>query len=337
MSKNINKILLLFTGGTIAMVRKRDGSLKPSKSVEELLSLLPELDQLSAFDYEYITNIDSSNMHPGIWTKLAQAIYKNYDKYNGFVVIHGTDTMAYSATALSFVFQNLNKPIVFTGSQKPIVDIGSDGRNNLINAIKVANMDIPEVCIVFATEILRGNRTEKRSEVKLNTFWSPVAMQLGTINIKPEIFSERIFKWKSKELIFKPNFEKNIMLFNLFPGINSKYIEQTINNGCKGIILSSFGAGNIPNKNNSLIPLVKKAYKAKIPVIITSQCVEGSAQLYMYEGGFAAKKFGAISGLDMTNEAAIAKLMWVLAQTNDFEEIRELIQTNVAGEISTVQ
>lgn len=327
------KIHLLFCGGTIAMARKADGLLAPALDLDSLLNLVPELSDIAQISYELVINIDSTNMDPSIWTDLAKKIYKNYQKYDGFVVTHGTDTMAYTASAISFAIQGLTKPIVFTGSQKPPQDLASDARNNLVNAVKVAALGIPEVCIVFGTEILRGNRSQKKSETSLNAFWSPVAQPLGMIALEPQIYLDRIFHLKSK-LRFQPKFESRVMFYQMFPGLKNKYVEMALNNGSMGMILNSFGAGNVPTGNYSLIPALKKAFKKNMPVVITTQCVEGSAQMLLYETGYAALKAGAISALDMTSEAAVTKLMWILAQTRDLKKIKEMLQKNLVGEIS---
>ena len=316
------------------MARKKDGSLAPAHSAKDLLGMFPEVKEIADLDYEFIVNIDSTNMHPGIWTKLAAKIKQKYADYDGFVITHGTDTMAFTASALSFALQNLSKPIVLTGAQKPPSDIASDAKNNLLNAVQVATLPIPEVCIVFGTEILRGNRTQKRSEVKLNAFWSPVALPLGAINLKPELINGRIYRSKSARLKYKLKFDPQVMFYQIFPGLSPKYVDMAIKNNCRGIILNSYGAGNVPNLKYSLIPVIKKAVEKNIPVVITTQCVEGSAQMLLYEVGYAALKAGAISGLDMTAEAAVTKLMWVLAQTKDMKKIKRMMQTNYAGEIT---
>ena len=315
------------------MVKGGNGLLAPADGASDLISMVPGLESLADFDYRSVANIDSTNMHPGIWKKLAQTIYEEYDKFDGFVVTHGTDTMAYTASALSFALQNLSKPIVLTGAQKPIFDLASDGQNNLANAVKVALLDVPEVCIVFGTKILRGNRAQKKSKANLNAFWSPVALPLGCIAIEPEVAFERVIRSQDKNLKFTPDFENEVMFYQIFPGLNAKYIEAALDRGCKGIILNSYGAGNVPNAEFSLIPVIKKAVAANIPVVVATQCVEGSARL-MYEVGYAAMEAGVISALDMTSEAAATKLMWSLSQTQNLQEIKTLIDTNLSGEIS---
>lgn len=315
------------------MARNPDGMLAPAGNAEELFLMVPGIKSLADFDFKFLVDIDSTDMHPGIWSKLARIIYENYNTCDGFVIAHGTDTMAYTASALSFALQNLNKPIVLTGAQKPIIDLASDALNNLINAAKVALLDVPEVCIVFGNRILRGNRSQKISEKNLNAFRSPVALPLGCVALEPEAVAERVLRGNGGQLRFCPDFENQIVSFQIFPGLNKKYIELAIDSGCKGIILNSYGAGNVPNGENSLIPAIKKATDKKIPAVLTTQCVEGSVRI-IYEAGSAAVSAGAISAFDMTSEATTAKLMWVLAQTKNLAEIKKMMQTNYCGEIT---
>jgi len=315
---------------------KRKWTIGAGADSQDLLALVPGINNLADFDFKFVANIDSTNMHPGIWKKLAQAIYENYNKYDGFVVAHGTDTMAYTASALSFALRNLSKPVVLTGAQKPIFDLASDAQNNLINAAKTALLSISEVCIVFGTKILRGNRAQKRSESKLNAFWSPVVLPLGYIALEPEIYAERVYHPKEGELKYTPDFESEVIFCQIFPGLNPKYIEMAIDNGVRGIVLNSYGAGNVPSGDFSLFPAINKAVKAGIPVVITTQCVEGSAKMFLYEPGGAALEAGAISAFDMTSEAAVTKLMWILAQTKNLEEIKAMMQMNFCGEITAV-
>jgi len=326
------KICFIYCGGTIGMVKK-NGVLVPADSANDLLAMVPGIEELAEFDYEFVANIDSTNMTPGLWKKLAGVIYEKYDNYCGFVIAHGTDTMAYTASALSFALLNLSKPVIMTGAQKPIFDLASDAQNNLINAVKVALTGIPEVAIVFGSKVLRGNRAQKFSESKLNAFRSPVALPLGCIALEPEIYRERILPASGRPLEFKPDFESQVMFYQIFPGLDPKYIEAAIDCGVKGIILNSYGAGNVPNGDISLIPLIKSAVAKNIPVVVATQCAEGSTKM-IYEVGLAAAEAGAISAFNMTSEAAVTKLMWVLAQTRDLEKIKQMMQANLCGEIT---
>ncbi len=327
------KILIVFCGGTIAMAKNQEGYLAPFLSAKELLAKFPEIKEVADTDCTELFNIDSTNMQPHHWTRIADTIYQNYESYTGFVVTHGTDTMVYSAAALSFALQNLSKPVVFTGAQKPTDEIASDARNNLINACKVAAMDLGEVSIVFGSQILRGNRTKKKSEVMLDAFWSPVTLPIGTISLEPVFINHYLCRAK-KKLKYQPGFNPNVIMLDVTPGMNPKYLQNILEMGVGGLVLNAPGAGNIPHEENSLVPFIEKAYQKNIPVVVTTQCLEGSAQMHLYQAGVLGMRAGAISAGDMTHEAATAKLMWTLWQTKDFRKIKETMQKNISEEIT---
>lgn len=329
------KILLLFTGGTIAQIK--DPILKalvPAKTTEDLLRLVPELNEHFSIDTVLVENLDSSNIQPAHWVKLAATIYKHYSQYDGFVITHGTDTMSYTASALSFALQNLGKPVVFTGSQLPGNALGSDARTNLIHAFQVASMDIAEVVIVFGTKVLRGNRSSKQSESALDAFWSPVFSDLGKIRLEIELYNHHKKRDESKQPVLTTHFEENIAVITLTPGIKPLVIDTLIDAGVKGIILQGFGAGNLPIKENSLIASIKNSISHGVPVVITSQCAAGVANVFIYETGIMAQKTGAISAEDMTLEAAATKLMWILSNKHTMSEIDMLLHKNFVGEIT---
>jgi len=337
-NKKLPKICLLFCGGTIAMKRDKKGILIPAKTVEDLLKISPKVNELVELDYSFIVNIDSTNMQPFLWSKIAEEIYKKYDEYDGFVITHGTDTMAYTASALSLALQNLNKPIVLTGSQMPPDDPATDAPNNIINACRVASMNLRGVYICFGTRVLQGNRTKKWSEVSLDAFVSHMTEDVGEITTTITLSNSALRrKPKDEKLILKNEFEKNVLQINLVPGMDPEFIEYIMKTGhCKGLILESFGAGNVPNKWTSFIPMIRKATcEFHIPVVITTQCSGGtSSHMLTYEGGNNAAKAGAISAKDMTAECAAVKLMWTLAQTKNIKEISKMMTHNYAGEIT---
>ena len=333
---NKPKILLLLTGGTIAQVKDPVlNTLIPAKTTEDLLRLVPELSEHFSITTVPVENLDSSNIQPKHWIKLASLIFENYGTYDGFVVTHGTDTMSYTASAVSFALQNLGKPVVFTGSQLPGTSFGSDARNNLIHAFQVASMDIAEVIIVFGTKVLRGNRSSKQSESALDAFWSPVFSDLGKIRLEIELFNYHAKRDEKKKPMLSAAFEENIAVLTITPGMKSRILELLIDSGIKGIILQGFGAGNLPIRENSLIESIKRSIDQGIPVIITSQCAAGVANVFIYETGIMAKKTGAISAEDMTLEAAATKLMWVLSQEKSIKDIDRLLHKNFVGEITT--
>jgi len=326
----MKKICILFCGGTITMKRNRSRVLVPFYNVNDLLRLMPYLKNLANISVVQLINIDSTNMSPSFWTKLAETIKENINKYDGFVITHGTDTMAYTASAISFALQGINKSIVFTGSQKPLEDIPSDASINLINSIIVASKYKLGSCIVFGQKILQGNRATKISESSLDPFDSPMALPLGNISLEPQITSLHRLK-TYKNINFNTKFDPNIAVIKITPGLSYKNLDFFLNQNLHGLILEGFGPGNIPK---ILIPFLKKAKIQELPVIILSQCKKGITKMHLYEVGHAALDAGALPGGDMTVEAASSKLMWILAQTRDVKKIKQLFQTNIAGEIT---
>ncbi len=328
-------ICLLFTGGTIASVMdEKINALVPAKTPDQLLSLAPKLADEFDIDIIFIDNVDSTNIQSSHWTKLAKSIEQNYDKYDGFVVSHGTDTMAYSASALSYALQDLGKPVVFTGAQLPPDHISSDAKNNLVNAFRIASMDLGEVVIAFGHEIVRGNRATKQSETDFNAFQSPIYPILGKIRTEITMYGDYKRRDKTRKIKVFPEFVSDIFVLTITPSLNPKFFDLLIDNGVKGFIVNAFGTGNVPNKENALVWCIKKANEKKIPVIISSQCIGGTARMLTYEVGITALEAGGIPGADMTVEAATTKLMWALGQTNDINEVKSIMKRNISGELT---
>jgi L-asparaginase len=327
----MKRLLILTCGGTVLMSRNERGYLKPQNNKTDLLKVIPELATLAHVDIIKVVNIDSSNMSIDVWNKLSRMIRKYYFSYDGFIIIHGTDTMVYTASALSFAIQNLDKPIVLTGSQKPLSDIPTDARNNILNAVAVAGLNIPEVLIVFGSKILRGNRSTKISESAFEAFESPMFSPIGEIQLKPEIRFKYGKQNKKKKVIFSHNFNKNVFVLKIHPGINPILIRGMFKEKWEGIVIEAFGAGNVPE---ILMPVFSDAKKKKVPVIVTNQCHKGITKVQLYYSGYRTIKYGAIPAGDMTPEAAVIKLMWVLSQTKSPDKIKKLFQTNIAGEIT---
>lgn len=327
----MKKICILFCGGTITMRRNGSGSLEPFHSAKDLSNMIPnEAKKFAQLSYIQIINIDSTNMDPSIWTILSKTIIENIDSYDGFVITHGTDTMAYTASALSFSLNDFNKPIILTGSQKPLEDIPSDAFNNLINAIIVATKIEKGIFIVFGQKILQGNRSTKISESSLEPFDSPMVPPAGMIKLEPEI--NNIFTFENNVKSSKNiNFDSNIITVKVTPGLSNENLEKIFFSGYRGVILESYGPGNIPD---SLMPFINKAKEKDLPVVILSQCNEGMTKMHLYEVGRQAFVGGGIPGGDMTIEAASTKLMWILAQTRDINKIKQLFKTNIAGEVT---
>ncbi len=328
-------ILLLLTGGTITMTKDEQGILKPAHDVHEIISTFPKMQEIAEIEVLEVCDIDSSNMAPGIWQDLANHVCINYAQYDGFVITHGTDTLPYTATALSFALQNLNKPVILTGAQKPISELGSDSPFNIFNSFQVAAKGkIREVAIVFDTKIMRGNRTSKRHAKKIDAFWSPQFPLLGEIGMDIRYFSFADHPLPAKPLELVNSFDSQILSLDLFPGFDPQILYKLLETkNYHGVILRGFGIGNIPT-NTNLLAWIAQATAAQIPVILISPCPGGTTYLDLYETGTKPLKAGAISAWDMTLEAATVKLMWILGQTKNMVKIKELWQTNIAGELN---
>lgn len=337
------RVLIIYTGGTIGMVqRPDDGSLEPVNFDE----LSKELPLLKKFGYNISSNtfdpvLDSSNIDIGFWIKLASVVEQNYNYYDGFVVLHGTDTMAYTASALSFMFENLNKPVIMTGAQLPIGTLRTDGKENLVTAIEIAaskknNLPIvPEVCIYFDSNLYRGNRTSKIDSQHFFAFDSKNYPVLAKAGIEID-YSEEFIKNTTNNNTFSVNYQlnSNVVILKIFPGIQQNIIENIFNiEGLKGVILESFGSGNVPNFN-WFLKLIEKAIKKGIIIVNVSQCSGGKVKMGLYHTSIDIKKLGVVSGYDMTTEAAITKLMYLLGQNLSINEVKKYITQNLKGEIT---
>lgn len=337
-------VLLIYTGGTIGMIENPTTGALEAFNFDQLLENVPELKRFNYHisSYQFKSPIDSSDMEPSLWSKLVEIIYKNYDKYDGFVILHGTDTMAYTASALSFMLENLSKPVILTGSQLPIGMIRTDGKENMITAIEIAAAKhpngtavVPEVCIFFENQLLRGNRTTKINAENFNAFRSYNYPTLATAGIHIKYEYDRIHK-PDPTLPLKPHYayDTNVIVLTLFPGIQENMIRNVLQTpGLRAVVLKTYGSGNAPQKP-WFIKALKEAVERGIVIVNISQCPTGMVEMGRYETGLHLLDAGVISGYDSTVESILTKLMFILGHGKTTEEIRCLMNIPIAGEIT---
>ncbi len=339
-----SKVLIIYTGGTIGMkTNEETGALAPF-NFEHILEELPELKKIktkiSTITFDPL--LDSSDICPQNWVEMACIIKHEYAKYDGFVILHGTDTMAYSASALSYMLKGLTKPIVFTGSQIPIGVLRTDGKENLITSVEIAaskdengNAIVPEVCVYFQNKLLRGNRTRKYSADYLAAFRSENYPPLAEVGIDIHYNYPYIRKADySAEFDIDTNYSTAITVVSLFPGLNQKTLSAMLNvEGLKGVILRSFGSGNAPTKDWFYEEL-QKCLDRGVKIMNVTQCNSGTVHMNIYDAGKKLSDMGVLSGKDITSEGAITKMIALLGRTLENDKLDAMLQSSIAGEIT---
>lgn len=311
--------------------------LAPDVYTHDLLAELPVLRKLAEIETRILFNLDSADMQPHHWVEIAATIHGELGRYDGFVVVHGTDTMAYTASALSFLLPGLDRPVVLTGSQKPLTDVRTDARANLVDACHLATLPIPEVGIAFDSRFLRGCRAVKLDAWGMSAFGSPVCAPLAELGISVRI-APHVLAARAAEP-FDPRLEPRVLAVRVFPGLDPALLHGALAAGLCGMVIEAFGAGNVPRLENSLIPVIEGARDRDVPIVIVSQTARGAVDLARYQGGSAASDAGAISGGDMTPEAALAKLMVTLGRAagrgeSRIESARRSFASARVGEMS---
>ncbi len=338
-------VLLIYTGGTIGMKEDpTDGTLKPF-DFSALMEEVPELRKfgLDIDTYSFSPLIDSSDVEPSLWQSLATLIREKYDEYLGFVILHGTDTMAYSASALSFMLDNLDKPVIFTGSQLPVGQPRTDGKENLISAVEIATARdiqsrsiVPEVCIYFNSKLLRGNRSTKINATGFDAFSSPNYPPLATAGISIKYNSTYIHYPQSGHRTFTIHTELDtrVSILKIHPGITEQAVRDILlGSGTRAVILETYGAGNAISKD-WFIRIVREADKMGKVLLNVTQCLSGDVNMDLYATGRHLKDAGVVSGHDSTTESALGKLFYLMGSYSDNSKVKELLERNLKGEIS---
>lgn len=341
--KSNAKILLIYTGGTIGMIKDFETGALKAFNFKELLQNIPELKLLEheIDSISFARPIDSSNMKPSFWLQLAEIIESNYEDYDGFVVLHGSDTMSYTASALSFMLENLSKPVILTGSQLPIGDLRTDAKENLITSIQIAGLQkqgkpiISEVGLYFEYKLYRGNRTTKINAEHFQAFASPNYPPLIESGVHLTVNEAALWQGNNKMgLKLHRELNNEVVLLKIFPGINRSLLEHILaKENLRGVILETYGSGNAPTEE-WFVNLLKQAISKGIVIVNVTQCIGGSVSMGQYETSTQLKKIGVISGKDITTEAAVAKIMYLLAKDLSYKVFKTIFETSLRGEMS---
>lgn len=328
----MKKLLLLTTGGTIACVAGDEG-LTPELSDNELLNCIPSTFRNVKIDGKILMNIDSTNVQPEDWVKIAQSVYDSYEDYDGFVITHGTDTLGYTSAALSYMLQGLDKPVVLTGSQVPISFKENDAEKNIADAFRFACEDIGGVFVVFDGKVILGTRAVKMRTKSYNAFESinhPYVAYVNEGDVK--------YDWKpapsEQNMVFNPKINTDVFLLKLYPGTKPEIFDY-LKESYKGIIIETFGNGGLPFEGRNLLAKVEELTEKGLAVVITTQCLEEGEDLLLYEVGRKVAQHPVILPGDMNTEAIVAKLMWALGQSNSLADVKQIIEKPIAGDLSS--
>lgn len=333
----MGKVLILHTGGTIGMTRTENGYQPDGEYFRRAIYHMDSLraEGMPEWDFrETDPLLDSSRMSVAEWNSIGKLIADHYDDYSGFVILHGTDTMAYTASALSFMLNGLNKPVILTGSQIPLCETRSDGRDNLITSLIIAGeAKVREVCIYFGGHLLRGNRATKFSADGMQAFISPNYPDLAVAGISIRYNTAAIGKEEKGEFFCQPFENVPIGVLKVFPGIQFSLFARLVCHSLKGIVLETFGSGNLPDDEGVLLPMLKEAERNGAVVAVCSQCPQATINMHAYEAGSVLRQAGAVSGSDMTSEAAVTKLYYLFSTCRSTAEIKHYMEKNIRGEL----
>jgi len=336
----MHNIFIIYTGGTIGMVKDETGTFVPF-DFELIKRNLPDLSRL---DYKLTVHsfepiIDSSNMKPEIWIEMAQIIKDNYANYDGFVILHGSDTMAFTASVLSFMLEGLQKPVILSGSQLPIGEIRTDARENMMTALEIASAKqdgvsiIQEVCILFDNKLFRGNRSFKYNSAKFEAFRSPNYPVLVEAGIHLKYNTDALLNNIDKEFILHTKLDNRVAVLKLFPGISAQTIKSVLDSDVRSIVMETFGSGNTTT-DSWFLDLLKGAIEQGKNILNISQCKVGSVELGRYETSQGLKAIGVLNGYDLTFEAAVTKLMYLQGELDDQKEVAYWAEKDIRGELT---